>query len=148
MVLLCGRYEGVDERIHLALVTEEISIGDYVLSGGELAAAVEVDTVARLVPGVVGDAESVEQESFVDGLLDHPHYTRPAVFDGREVREVLRSGHHVEIQRWRRREALRRTQARRPDLLGQGPLDARRWSSKLKDEASRSSDREQADECD
>ena len=150
VVLLCGRYEGVDERVRLALVTEEISIGDYVLSGGELAAAVVVDTVARLVPGVVGDAESVEQESFVDGLLDHPHYTRPAVFDGREVPEVLRSGHHVEIQRWRRREALRRTQARRPDLLGQAPLDAqaRRWSSELKDEASRSSDREQADECD
>ncbi len=150
VVLLCGRYEGFDERIRLALATEEISIGDYVLSGGELAAAVVVDAVARLLPGVVGDAESVAQESFVDGVLDYPHYTRPAEIDGLGVPEVLRSGHHGEIQRWRRREALRRTRDRRPDLLEHAPLDAeaRRWLNELEDEPSGSSDREQSDECD
>jgi len=117
LVLLCGRYEGVDERVSTALVTEEVSIGDYVLSGGELPALVIVDAVARLVPGVVGDAESVVRDSFTRGLLDHPHYTRPASFRGLDVPGVLLSGHHGEIDRWRRQQALRRTYERRPDLL-------------------------------
>ena len=117
LVLLCGRYEGVDERVCTALATEEISIGDYVLSGGELPALVIVDAVARLVPGVVGDAESVVRDSFTRGLLDHPHYTRPASFRGLDVPAVLLSGHHGEIDRWRRQQALRRTYERRPDLL-------------------------------
>jgi tRNA (guanine37-N1)-methyltransferase len=116
MVLICGRYEGVDERVSEALVTDEISIGDYVLSGGELPALVLIDTVARFVPGVVGDAESVVTESFADGLLDHPQYTRPAVFRGMAVPEVLVSGNHGEIERWRANERVRRTEARRPDL--------------------------------
>ncbi|MCC6163390.1 MAG: tRNA (guanosine(37)-N1)-methyltransferase TrmD [Acidobacteria bacterium] len=117
LVILCGRYEGVDERVSAALVTEEVSIGDFVLSGGELPALVLVDAVARLVPGVVGDAESVVADSFTRGLLDHPHYTRPASFHGLDVPEVLLSGHHGEIARWRRQQALRRTYDRRPDLL-------------------------------
>jgi tRNA (guanine37-N1)-methyltransferase len=117
LVILCGRYEGVDERVSAALVTEEVSIGDFVLSGGELPALVIVDAVARLVPGVVGDAESVVRDSFTRGLLDHPHYTRPASFRGLDVPAVLLSGHHAEIDRWRRQQALRRTYERRPDLL-------------------------------
>jgi tRNA (guanine37-N1)-methyltransferase len=117
IVILCGRYEGVDERVSTALVTEEVSIGDFVLSGGELPALVIVDALARLVPGVVGDAESVVRDSFTRGLLDHPHYTRPASFRGLEVPAVLLSGHHGEIDRWRRQQALRRTYERRPDLL-------------------------------
>jgi tRNA (guanine37-N1)-methyltransferase len=117
IVVICGRYEGVDERVAEALVTDEISIGDYVLSGGELPALVVIDAAVRLVPGVVGDAESVNGESFVRGGLDHPHYTRPAVFRGMAVPDVLISGHHAEIERWRRDERLRRTRARRPDLL-------------------------------
>ena len=118
MVVICGRYEGVDERVSEALVTEEISSGDYVLSGGELPALVLIDAVARFVPGVVGDAESVVTESFAGGLLDHPHYTRPAVFRGLAVPDVLVSGNHGEIERWRARERVKRTQKRRPDLLG------------------------------
>src|SRR5262245_41474341 len=117
LVVICGRYEGVDERVAEALVTDEISIGDYVLSGGELPALVVIDATVRLVPGVVGDADSVEGESFVQGVLDHPHYTRPAVFRGMAVPDVLISGHHAEIERWRREERMRRTRARRPDLL-------------------------------
>jgi tRNA (guanine37-N1)-methyltransferase len=117
LVILCGRYEGIDERVTDALVTDELSIGDYVLTGGELPALVVLDAIARLVPGVVGDAASVAEESFVRGVLDHPHYTRPSVFRGRAVPDVLVSGHHGEIERWRRRERLRRTLARRPDLL-------------------------------
>ena len=117
IVVICGRYEGVDERVSEALVTDEISIGDYVLSGGELPALVLVDAVARFVPGVVGDAESVVTESFAGGLLDHPHYTRPAVFRGLAVPDVLVSGNHGEIERWRARERVRRTEKRRPDLL-------------------------------
>jgi len=117
LVVICGRYEGVDERVAEALVTDEISIGDYVLSGGELPALVVIDATVRLVPGVVGDADSVEGESFVQGVLDHPHYTRPAVFRGMAVPDVLVSGHHAEIERWRREERMRRTRARRPDLL-------------------------------
>jgi tRNA (guanine37-N1)-methyltransferase len=118
MVVICGRYEGVDERVSETLVTEEISIGDYVLSGGELPALVLIDALARFVPGVVGDAASVVTESFADGLLDHPHYTRPAVFRGLAVPDVLVSGNHAEIERWRARERVRRTEKRRPDLLG------------------------------
>ena len=129
LVLLCGRYEGVDERVSTTLVTEEVSIGDYVLSGGELPALVIVDAVARLVPGVVGDAESVVRDSFTRGLLDHPHYTRPASFRGLDVPAVLLSGHHGEIDRWRRQQALRRTYERRPDLLADEALtdEERQW---------------------
>jgi tRNA (guanine37-N1)-methyltransferase len=120
LIVICGRYEGVDERVSEALVTDEISIGDYVLSGGELPALVVIDAAVRLVPGVVGDADSVDGESFVRGVLDHPHYTRPAVFRGMAVPDVLVSGHHAEIEKWRHDERLRRTRARRPDLLAEG----------------------------
>ena len=119
LLILCGRYEGVDERVR-ARVHEEISIGDYVLSGGELAALVIVDAVARLVPGVVGDEQSVAEDSFNRGLLDFPHYTRPADWNGDKVPDVLLSGNHAAIRRWRKREALARTYARRPDLLAGG----------------------------
>ena len=122
LVILCGRYEGVDERVR-ARVHEEISIGDYVLSGGELAALVIVDAVARLVPGVVGDEQSVAEDSFNRGLLDFPHYTRPADWNGDKVPDVLLSGNHAAIRRWRKREALARTFARRPDLLAGAALD-------------------------
>ena len=123
VVLLCGRYEGVDERVREHLATDELSIGDYVLSGGELPAAVVIDVVARLVPGVVGDTRSVREDSFVRGMLDYPHYTRPAAVDTHAVPDVLLSGHHAEIRRWRKREAVRRTLERRPDLLGRAVLD-------------------------
>ena len=122
LVVICGRYEGVDERVR-ARVHEEISIGDYVLSGGELAALVIVDAVARLVPGVVGDEQSVAEDSFSRGLLDFPHYTRPADWNGDKVPDVLLSGNHAAIRRWRKREALARTYARRPDLLAAASLD-------------------------
>jgi tRNA (guanine37-N1)-methyltransferase len=121
-ILLCGRYEGVDERVTEHWVTHEISIGDYVLTGGELPALVVLDAVTRLVPGVVGDAESVEADSFVRGWLDHPHYTRPAVFRGLDVPAVLVSGNHAEIARWRRTERVRRTWERRPDLIDTAAL--------------------------
>jgi len=124
MILVCGRYEGIDERVRAALIDEEISIGDYVLAGGETAAMVLVETVARQVPGVVGQAESVEQDSFFAGLLDHPHYTRPPVFRDLAVPEVLLSGDHAAITRWRRREALRQTLRKRPDLLAAADLGA------------------------
>jgi len=122
LVLVCGRYEGVDERVR-ARVTEEISIGDYVLSGGELAALVIVDAVARLIPGVVGDEECVTQDSFSRGLLDHPQYTRPAEIEDLRVPDVLLSGNHAEIRRWRKRASLERTLARRPDLIEDSALD-------------------------
>jgi tRNA (guanine37-N1)-methyltransferase len=122
VVVLCGRYEGVDDRVRQHLATEEISIGDYVLSGGELPALVIVDAIARLIPGVVGDEESVRRDSFARGLLDFPQYTRPAEFRGMGVPPVLLSGHHADIERWRRREALARTLARRPDLLAGASL--------------------------
>jgi len=128
LVLLCGRYEGVDERVRTR-VDEEVSIGDYVLSGGELPALVIIDAVARLVPGVVGDEQSVAEDSFGRGLLDFPHYTRPAEIaagtssEPLRVPDVLLSGNHAEIRRWRKREALARTLARRPDLLEHGELD-------------------------
>lgn len=124
LILICGRYEGIDERVTEALVTDEISIGDYVLTGGELPALVLLDAVVRLVPGVVGDAASVAGDSFVRGLLDHPHYTRPAVFRERAVPEVLLSGHHGEIERWRARQRVGRTLARRPELLERARLTA------------------------
>jgi tRNA (guanine37-N1)-methyltransferase len=124
LVVLCGRYEGVDERVRTGLATEALSIGDYVLSGGELAALVIVDAVGRLVPGVVGDQASVAHDTFARGLLDYPQYTRPAEFRGMHVPPVLLSGHHGDIERWRRREALARTLALRPEMLEQAPLDA------------------------
>jgi tRNA (guanine37-N1)-methyltransferase len=124
VVVICGRYEGVDERVRAALATEALSIGDYVLSGGELPALVIVDAVARFVPGVVGDEESVARDTFARGLLDYPQYTRPAEFRGMGVPAVLLSGHHAEIEKWRRREALKRTAERRPELLNEAALDA------------------------
>lgn len=117
MVLICGRYEGVDERVSLGLATDEISIGDYVLSGGELPALVVIEAVSRMLPGVVGDWESVETDSFYEGILGAPQYTRPPEFRGMRVPEVLLTGHHAAIRRWRRKEALRITRARRPELL-------------------------------
>jgi tRNA (guanine37-N1)-methyltransferase len=123
IALLCGRYEGIDERVRALVATEELSIGDYVLSGGELPALVIVDAVSRLVPGVVGDEQSVEEDSFSRGLLDHPHYTRPAVIAGHRVPDVLLSGHHADVRRWRRKAALARTLERRPDLLAEAVLD-------------------------
>jgi len=123
IVLLCGRYEGMDERVRDMVATEEISIGDYVLSGGELAALVIVDAVSRLVPGVVGDEQSVAQDSFSRGLLDYPHYTRPAEIAGHRVPDVLMSGHHADVRRWRRKAALVRTLERRPELIATATLD-------------------------
>jgi tRNA (guanine37-N1)-methyltransferase len=133
VVILCGRYEGVDERVRAHLATEELSIGDYVLTGGELAALVILDATARLIPGVVGDEASVERDSFARGLLDYPQYTRPAELRGLTVPPVLLSGHHAEIARWRRREALRRTFERRPDLIAAATLDdeERGWLAEL-----------------
>ena len=115
--LLCGRYEGVDERVREHLVDDELSVGDYVLAGGEVAAMVVIEAVARLMPGVMGNEASTEEESFAGGLLEYPHYTRPADFRGWEVPEVLRSGDHGRIARWRRAQALARTVAQRPDLV-------------------------------
>jgi tRNA (guanine37-N1)-methyltransferase len=123
LALLCGRYEGVDERIREHLVTDEISIGDYVLTGGELPAMVVIDAVARLIPGVLGDEQATEKDSHARGILEHPHYTRPAEFRGWEVPDVLRSGDHARIEEWRWTMSLRRTQQRRPDLLEGYPLN-------------------------
>jgi tRNA (guanine37-N1)-methyltransferase len=122
-VLVCGHYEGIDERVRTSLIDRELSIGDYVLTGGELAAMVVVDAVVRLVPGVIR-AESTAEESHSDGLLEYPHYTRPASWEGQEVPEVLRSGHHGAVARWRRHQRLERTLARRPELLARATLDA------------------------
>ncbi len=122
LALVCGRYEGVDERVRKHLVTDEVSIGAYVLTGGELAALVLIDAVARLVPGALGDPRAAEQDSFAAGLLEYPHYTRPAEFRGWEVPEILRSGDHGRIERWRREQALLRTRMRRPDLLTHAAL--------------------------
>ena len=124
IALLCGRYEGVDERVRELVATEELSVGDYVLSGGELPALIVIDAVGRLVPGVVGDDQSVAADSFSRGLLDYPHYTRPAEFAGLKVPDVLLSGHHAQVRRWRKKEALARTLARRPELLEQAALDS------------------------
>jgi tRNA (guanine37-N1)-methyltransferase len=124
IVLICGHYEGLDERVRAQLVDCEISIGDYVLTGGELPAMIIVDAVARLVPGVLGNADSAATDSFSTGLLEYPQYTRPAEYGNWKVPDVLISGHHREIDQWRRRESLRRTLARRPDLLLQADLSA------------------------
>jgi tRNA (guanine37-N1)-methyltransferase len=122
LLLICGRYEGVDERVSQFLATDEVSIGDYVLSGGEVPAMVIIEAVTRLLPGVLGDASAPFEDSHAEGLLEYPHYTRPPVFRGHAIPEVLRSGHHAEIVHWRRQQALRRTRERRPDLLRQAHL--------------------------
>jgi tRNA (guanine37-N1)-methyltransferase len=124
LVLLCGRYEGVDERVREVLAAEEVSLGDFVLTGGEAAALAVVEATVRLLPGALGDEDSARADSFADGLLDFPHYTRPAVVRGRTVPEVLLSGDHGRVRRWRRKEALRATRERRPDLLAQARLSA------------------------
>ena len=124
LILICGRYEGVDARVAENLATCEISVGDYVLSGGELAAMIVIDAVTRLIPGAVGSIESTQDDTFSTGLLQFPQYTRPALHEGSEVPEVLLSGNHGEIERWRRRESLRRTALRRPDLLENADLSA------------------------
>jgi tRNA (guanine37-N1)-methyltransferase len=136
VVLLCGRYEGVDERVVDLVRAEEISIGDFVLSGGEVPALAVLEAVGRLVPGVVGDGQSVAEDSFSRGLLDHPHYTRPVEFDGRRVPDVLVSGHHEAVRRWRIRAALERTLERRPDLLAGAVLgdDERRLLEEIERE--------------
>jgi tRNA (guanine37-N1)-methyltransferase len=122
VVFLCGHYEGMDERVRIGLAVEELSVGDYVLTGGELAALIVVDAAARLVPGVLGDHHSAEADSFAGSLLDHPHYTRPPVFRDMEVPEILRSGNHQAIQAWRRAQAILSTFAKRPDLLERAEL--------------------------
>jgi len=136
LVLLCGRYEGVDERVAELAATEELSLGDFVLTGGEVAALAVAEATVRLLPGAVGDAASVEQDSFADGLLDHPHYTRPAVVRGRGVPEALLSGDHERVRLWRRREALKATLARRPELLERRRLTAEdeRLLSEIRDQ--------------
>jgi tRNA (guanine37-N1)-methyltransferase len=139
LIFVCGRYEGFDERIR-SMVDAEYSLGDFVLTGGELPAMVIIDAVARLIPGVLGSSGSALGDSFADGLLEYPHYTRPVEFDGRRVPDVLLSGNHAEIARWRRRQQLKRTLRRRPDLLGRAPLseEDRRILAEL--------EREQSDE--
>lgn len=122
LLLICGRYEGVDERVRQYLVTDEISIGDYVLSGGEIAAMVLVDVLTRLIPGVLGDPTAAIKDSHATGLLEHPHYTRPAEYRGAKVPDILLSGHHAKLEEWRRRQSLARTLARRPDLLAEAEL--------------------------
>lgn len=124
IILICGRYKGIDERVRQNIVTTEISIGDYVLSGGEIAALVLIDSIGRVLPGALGDFESAHEDSFSQEFLDHPHYTRPVVYEGMEVPEVLLSGHHENIERWRHVEALKRTAQHRPDLLQNLELSA------------------------
>lgn len=133
LIMICGHYEGYDERIREHLVTDELSIGDYVLTGGELPAMVVIDSVARLLPGVLGNETSAVTDSYSTGLLEHPHYTRPAVFRDMEVPEVLISGHHSRIETWRREQSLLRTRNRRPDLLEKAELTAkeRKWLASL-----------------
>jgi tRNA (guanine37-N1)-methyltransferase len=129
LILLCGSYEGVDERAIEAVVDREISIGDYVLTGGELPALVLINAIARKLEGVLGNAASAPNDSFENGLLDFPHYTRPELFEGRRVPEILLGGHHANIEQWRRRQSLLRTARRRPDLLARAPIsdEERRW---------------------
>src|SRR5512140_757154 len=124
LALICGRYEGVDERIRTSLVTDELSIGDYVLTGGELPALLVIDAVSRLLPGVLGDPDGAADDSHASGLLEYPHYTRPPEFRGESVPDVLLSGDHARINKWRREQALLRTLQRRPDLLGKAELSA------------------------
>lgn len=139
LIFICGHYEGYDERIRTDLVTDEISIGDYVLTGGELGAMVIVDSVVRLLPQVLGNEESAVQDSFSTGLLEHPHYTRPANFRGMEVPSVLLSGNHAKIEEWRREQSLKRTYERRQDLLESTPLSAedKKLLNKIKQEDSK-----------
>lgn len=129
LIFICGHYEGYDERIRDHLITDELSVGDYVLTGGELPAMVVIDAVARLLPGVLGNEQSAITDSFSDGLLEYPHYTRPAEFRGWKVPDALLSGHHAEIEKWRRRASLERTLARRPELLQNAELTPveRKW---------------------
>ncbi|MCL5023848.1 MAG: tRNA (guanosine(37)-N1)-methyltransferase TrmD [Nitrospirae bacterium] len=143
LLFLCGRYEGVDERVREALVDREISVGDYVLTGGELPALVIIDAIVRLIPGALGDEHSTEEESFSWGILDYPHYTRPPEWEGRKVPEVLLSGNHGEIARWRRKEALRRTLHRRPELIDTASLieEDHTLLLEIKEEQSDESDR-------
>jgi len=124
LILLCGRYEGIDERVRELFLNKEISIGDYVLTGGELAAMVLIEAISRLLPGVLGSDRSAQEDSFFQSLLEYPQYTRPSNFRGMEVPEVLLSGNHAAIERWRKREALRRTMDRRPDLLAKASLSS------------------------
>ena len=136
MALICGRYEGVDERIRQHLVNDEISIGDYILTGGELPALILVDAVARLLPGVLGDPDGPFDDSHAAGLLEYPHYTRPPEFRGWRVPDILVSGNHAKIEQWRREQSLRRTFQRRPDLLGNAPLSEKdqQMLKKIKEE--------------
>lgn len=136
LVFLCGHYEGIDERIIEEIVTDEISLGDFVLTGGELAAITIIDAVSRLVPGVLGKEDSFADESFSDGLLEYPQYTRPPVFHGKEVPEILLSGHHANIAKWRREQSLVRTVKKRPDLLETAELTAkeRQFVERLREE--------------
>ena len=139
LVLVCGRYEGVDERINNQLIDDEISIGDYVLTGGELAAMVVIDAVTRQLPGTLGGEDAAEKDSFADGLLEHAHYTRPQVFEGETVPDILLSGHHEEIENWRLESALMRTLMKRADLLQKKDLSAKqikilkKWSQNTED---------------
>jgi len=139
IVMICGRYEGVDERVRKSVVTDEISIGDYVLSGGEIPAMVIVEAVTRLVPGVLGDMRATIEDSYASGLLEHPHYTRPAEYRGMSVPDILLSGDHARVTRWRREQALRRTLERRPDLLEDAELSEmdRRFLASLSEEGRR-----------
>jgi tRNA (guanine37-N1)-methyltransferase len=135
LILICGRYEGVDDRLGRELIDDELSIGDYVLTGGEVAAMAVIDAVIRLIPGVLGGEDSAARDSFSDGRLEHPHFTRPPVFEGAEVPAVLLTGHHGNIERWRREASLLRTLVNRPDLLRERPLSAeevevlKRWQA-------------------
>jgi tRNA (guanine37-N1)-methyltransferase len=135
LILICGRYEGVDDRLGRELIDDELSIGDYVLTGGEVAAMAVIDAVIRLIPGVLGGEDSAARDSFSDGRLEHPHFTRPPVFEGAEVPAVLLTGHHGNIERWRREASLLRTLVNRPDLLRERPLTAeevevlKRWQA-------------------
>jgi tRNA (guanine37-N1)-methyltransferase len=128
LAFLAGRYEGIDERVRRHLVTDEISIGDYVLTGGELPALVIIDAITRLIPGALGDAEAPQKDSHATGLLEHPHYTRPASFRGWDVPEILRSGDHGRIEQWRHKESLRRTWERRPKLLQNADMSEEDWA--------------------
>ena len=139
LILVCGRYEGIDERISHDLIDDEISIGDYVLTGGELAAMVVIDAVTRQIPGTLGGEDAAEKDSFSNGLLEHAHYTRPQVFEGKAVPEILLSGHHEEIENWRLESAMLRTLSKRPDLLKDKTLSKqqldvlRKWSRNIQD---------------
>jgi len=143
LAILCGRYEGIDERIREKLVTDEISVGDYVLTGGELPALTVLDAIVRLIPGALGDPDGAQEDSHASGLLEYPHYTRPPEFRGMQVPEVLLSGNHAEIARWRREQAIKRTLVRRPDLLEKAQLsdkDIHYLDSIIHDERSKQTD--------